>query len=140
MTDFGRSSIERILNLEHEIEELFGHLIDRPWGRDGPVDWLPPVDIDETPDAYEVSMDLPGVCADDIELHLRPFEIEICGTRSTRRSSASATRVHAERTTGRFCRTFALQHEVVPDSAQSRCAEGILRVRIKKRRYPENHD
>jgi HSP20 family protein len=128
----------RFLDLEREIEEAFGALIDEPWGRTFPAEWSPAVDIDETPEAYIVSVDLPGVCADAIELHIRPREIEIRGTRTVSQSIASATRIHTERVSGRFRRRFPLEEPVDPQSAKCECEDGVYQVRVRKLR--QNND
>ena len=124
--------IRRFLDLEREIEEAFGFLIDEPWGRTLPAEWSPAVDIDETPESYIVSVDVPGVCADDIELHVHPREIEIRGTRTVSRSIASVTRIHTERVSGRFRRSFQLDDPVDPQSAECECEDGVYRVRVRK--------
>lgn len=126
-------------DLSQEIEDTFDALIDKPWGRTGQADWTPPMDIEEVADAYYVTVDLPGVQADDIQLYVRPWEIEICGTRTFERASASAARIRIERGRGRFCRTFRLEHEIDPDRASSHCDNGVYRLRIAKQPYRENH-
>lgn len=132
MTGSGWTHMHRFLDLKRDIEETFGSLIDEPWGRTPGAQWMPAVDIYETRDAYIVSVDLPGVGADEVELHVRTWEIEICGTRAASRTVASATRVHVERMVGRFCRTLALEHPVEPETAESRCADGVYEVSVKK--------
>jgi len=119
-------------DLEREIEEAFGALIDEPWGRTARSEWTPAVDIDETQDAYVVTVDVPGVCANDIELHVRPQEIEIRGSRTSSRSIATATRVHTERVSGKFRRTFRLDEPVDPRSAECECEDGVYQIRVRK--------
>ena len=132
MTGSGWKPIQRLLDLERDIEETFSFLIDLPWGRAGRADWRPAVDIDETPEGYTVTADLPGVCAGDVELRVLPREIEICGTRVSSRSVASATRVQTERSVGRFSRRFHLAHAVDPRTAECRCQDGIYQVHVRK--------
>jgi len=123
----------RFWDLKREIDEAFDNLIDEPWGRTARAQWLPAVDIDETPDAYIVTIDLPGVCADDVELRIHPWEIEIRGTRTTTRSVESARRILTERSVGRFHRKFKLEHAVDPNTAESECKDGLYRLEVKKR-------
>jgi HSP20 family protein len=133
MTESDWTPMRPFLDLQREIDEVFGALIDEPWGRRGSTRWLPAVDIDETAEAYLVTVDLPGVCADDVQLHVRPREVEIRGTRVSSRSVASATRIHTERSAGHFRRTFPLDHPVDPETAESRCQDGVYQVKVKKR-------
>ena len=126
------SPLHKWLDFRHDIEDTFSNLIDQPWGRNRP-DWVPQVDIDETTDAYVVTIDLPGVCEDEVELHVEARRIEIRGTRTYTETRASATRIHTERTVGRFRRGFRLEHAVDPDSATSRYSDGVYEITIKKR-------
>ena len=125
--------ILRFLDLKREIDEAFGTLIDEPWGRTMRAFWMPAVDIDETADAYIVTIDLPGLCEDDVELHVRPTQIAIRGTRVAARTVASAVRVHTERVVGHFHRQITLPRAVDPDTAEIRCDRGIYQIRLKKR-------
>lgn len=131
--------IRKLLDLERDIEEAFGALIDEPWGRTGRGEWAPAVDIDETPDGYHVAVDLPGVRADSIELHVRPREIEIRGIRASVRTAASARRIHTERRVGRFRRVFPLEHPVDPRTAEGRCEEGVYHIQVNKRSLEDPH-
>jgi len=78
-------------------------------------------------------VDLPGVGAHDVHVRVRPWQIEICGRREAARSARAARRVLVERTVGRFCRTFRLEHEVDPDATETRCEHGVCRIRLRKR-------
>lgn len=122
------------LDPEREIEEAFGVLIDEPWGRTEQPRWAPAVDIDETEEAYIITIDVPGVCTDDIELRVRPREIEIHGTRTSSYSVATSTRIHTERVSGAFRRTFPLDNPVDPQSAECDCEDGVYQVRVRKLR------
>jgi HSP20 family protein len=140
MTEPEWNALRRLLDIEQEIDEAFGALIDEPWGRTEGSDWIPAVDIDETEDAYVVTVDLPGVTLHDVRLHVRPREIEISGKRASSRTTASAARVRSERTIGRFRRSFPLERAVDPRTAESRCADGVYQVRIMKVRTDDEHD
>lgn len=131
--------VGRFPDLEREIEEAFGALIDEPWGRTARSEWIPAVDIEETPDAYRISMDLPGVSVDDIHLEVKVHQIEIRGRRSAARSTLSGRRIHTERCIGRFRRTFPLPHPVDPRTATGRYEDGVYLVYVKKSAPPEEH-
>lgn len=133
-----RNSFPHVPDLRRELEDAFDALIDTPWGRSPNGPWMPAVDIEETEKAYYVTVDLPGVCTDDVQLRVRRREIDIRGSRSAVRRMETAHRIHTERITGHFRRTFHLNHAVEPESATWRCAEGVYEVEIKKRPEDEN--
>jgi HSP20 family protein len=140
MTESERTPTRRFLDLEREVEEAFGSLIDEPWGRRTRPEWVPAVDVDETRDAYIVTVDVPGVPADDIELRVRPREVEIRGTRTSSRSIATAARIHTERVSGGFHRTFRLDDPVDPQSAKCEYKDGVYEVRVRKLHQGNEHD
>lgn len=127
------------MDWEQEIEDAFGNLIDEPWGRRARAQWSPALDIDETPSAYIVTVDVPGVCGDDIALRVRPHAIEISGIRSVSRSVASAARIYTERVTGRFRRLFPLEDPVDTQSVTWECEHGVYRIHVRKQ-HSDNHD
>lgn len=140
MTERHWIPVRRLQDLERDIEEAFGALIDQPWGRGGRIDWMPAVDIDETRNAYIITIDLPGIGNHKISVHVRPHEIDISGTRRSARTEATSTRIHTERLVGRFQRTFYLEHPVEPDTAQSACDAGVCVLRVRKRADNGEHE
>jgi HSP20 family protein len=63
--------------------------------------WMPPVDIEETGDAYLVEMDLPGVRAEDINLELRDNnELRITGASARQPGGGTDEVIDADYTSG----------------------------------------
>lgn len=93
--------------------------------------WVPPVDIEETDDAYIVEMDLPGVLAEDINLELRDNdELRITGKHPEREREGVLRR--QTRRTGEFEYVVALPGEVDPEKIDARLEDGVLSVRLAK--------
>ena len=134
MTGSDWALMRRFMDLERELDDAFDSLIDGPWGRGERAEWNPAVDIEDTGDAYLVTVDVPGICGDQIELRLGPREIRIRGQRSSSRSVATATHIHRERVTGQFVRTFRLAEPIDTGSAKCQCENGVYQVRVRKLR------
>jgi HSP20 family protein len=93
--------------------------------------WMPPVDIEETGDAYLVEMDLPGVRAEDINLELRDNnELRITGEYQERERSGTMRRQN--RRTGQFEYVVDLPGDVDPDKIDAMLDNGMLTVRLAK--------
>ncbi|HSF56608.1 MAG TPA: hypothetical protein VLD83_00915 [Candidatus Binatia bacterium] len=62
------------MRLSHEVERMFDEMIHRPWGfcRDA-RGWNPSVDLYESPEAFILEADLPGVKADDVKVEVEGF-------------------------------------------------------------------
>jgi HSP20 family protein len=93
--------------------------------------WMPPVDIEETDDAYLVEMDLPGVRAEDVNLELRADnELRITGGYRERERTGMMRRQH--RRTGQFEYLVGLPGDVDPDRIDATLDNGVLKVRLAK--------
>jgi HSP20 family protein len=92
--------------------------------------WSPPVDIQETEDAYLVEADLPGVRSDDVTIDLQGKELRIGG------GYGSADQGEGEqqqgRRTGRFDYRLTLPGEVKSESCTADLENGVLRLRLPK--------
>ncbi len=122
-------------DLQREIQEVFGALIDGPWGRGAPglTAW-PATDLFETEDDYLLFADLPGVAPDDVELRLEGRCLILCGLRWTTAFMRQGREVSVERTCGRFCRRIRLEEPVDLDGVQHGYENGIYWARLPKRR------
>ena len=126
------------------LERLFGDLLE-PFGQ--PLtrqSWVPPVNIEETDDAYEVSAELPGLRPEDVEVTVEQNVLSISGERKWGDEAENKNFHRVERGYGRFLRTFALPHQVDGERVQARFQDGLLHVSIPKaegakpRRIPIN--
>ena len=74
--------------------------------------WCPVVDMLETPDAYIVRAELPGVGRDNINIEVRGNRLRIYGERSVESEPAIAAYHSIERANGMFERSFTLPGQV----------------------------
>jgi HSP20 family protein len=92
--------------------------------------WAPPVDIEETDDAWLVEADLPGVERDDISVELHDGQLAIHGE-LTEKERVGILRRRTRRT-GRFDYRVQLAGDLDPDAVQAQLTDGILHVRLPK--------
>ncbi|HET7320903.1 MAG TPA: Hsp20/alpha crystallin family protein [Longimicrobiaceae bacterium] len=117
-----------------------------PGGRLAGMDLLraPNADVMETKDDIHVTLELPGLRPEDIDVNLEDNVLTISGEKKEEREGEGPqSRWHlSERRYGRFSRTFVLPKEVEQDRIQARFENGILNVtipkseRVKPRRLP----
>lgn len=114
---------------ESQIDFLFTQLIHKPWGY---ACWQPFVDVVETPDAYIVTMDLPGIDTQTVRVHLAPSKITIEGCRQLADPlSPDARQCSSERPRGLFLRTIEIDTPVEADFVQS-YEQGVLTITLEK--------
>ena len=93
--------------------------------------WSPPVDLEETDDAWVVEEELPGMKKGDITIELLDSELAIHGEVKERERKGILRR--RTRRTGQFDYRVSLPGEVDADAdMDAQLAEGVLTVRIPK--------
>jgi len=102
-----------------------------PWGQSvWSQDWAPPVDIEETGDAWIFEVDLPGARREDLQVEVRDGELTITGE-ITERERAGVLR-HRGRRTGAFSYRTALPAGVDADRVTARFDGGVLTVLVPR--------
>lgn len=94
--------------------------------------WAPRADLSETDDAYLISLDLPGVRRDDLEITMEEGTLKISGERSMERESESGQYHRIERSYGRFFRSFTFGPNADADKIEASFDDGVLTVRVGK--------
>jgi HSP20 family protein len=126
------SSLFGLQRLNRILDEAFGGL---PFPEQGSVitsSWFAPTDVSEDENSLRISMELPGVDANDVRLSLENNVLTIRGEKKAELEDARE-RVHrTERTYGFFERTFVLPNTVDPDRIDARYENGVLLVTIPK--------
>jgi HSP20 family protein len=114
------------------LDRLFGDLLE-PFGQQLTArTWAPPVNIEETADAYEVTAELPGLRPEDVEITVEQNVLSISGERKWGDEAENKNFHRVERGYGRFLRTFALPRQVDGDRVQAKFQDGVLHVDIPK--------
>jgi HSP20 family protein len=94
--------------------------------------WVPPVDIQETEDAYRLQAELPGLTKDDISITLENNVLRLSGERKFEKDVKKESYHRIERTYGTFSRAFALPQQVNADAVQAAFENGILTITVPK--------
>jgi HSP20 family protein len=92
--------------------------------------WTPPVDIEETDDAWLVEAELPGVDRKDIDIELVGNELAITGEIKERERAGILRR--KTRRVGRFEFRVTLPDQVDQDKIEANVRDGVLTVRVPK--------
>jgi len=94
--------------------------------------WMPPVDIQETEDAYKLHAELPGLTKDDINITLENNVLRLSGERKFEKEVQKESYHRIERTYGAFSRAFALPQQVDADGVQAAFENGVLTITVPK--------
>jgi HSP20 family protein len=94
--------------------------------------WAPALDIAERKDAYLVTVELPGVKLDDLEITLEDGLLTIQGERQFTSESSEEQFHRVERSSGAFRRSITLPAHVEADAVEASMEDGVLRILVPK--------
>ncbi len=125
-------------NLSEQVDRLFDEMIHRPWGGGRPMaGWNPSVDLRETPEAFVLEVDLPGVKKEGVKVELEGQDLILRGERSSELARSGERFHYQERVSGSFMRRMTLPESVDKDKIEAEFKDGVLRVilpKIRKRK------
>lgn len=115
-----------------EIQNRMSHLLESAFGSAPSLAgaWTPPVDIEETDDAFVVEAELPDVKREDVNVEIDDNELSIHGEIKERERTGVLRR--QTRHTGEFDYRFTLPSQVDPDSTEASLKDGVLRLTVHK--------
>ncbi len=99
------------------------------------IDWQPTVDIHEDKDGYHLSVDLPGIKPEEIDVTTHNGVLSIRGTRQTVHTDKEQKR--AERIFGSFLREFSMPDNADLDRIAAKSNNGVLEIFVPKSTKPE---
>ncbi len=94
--------------------------------------WLPAVDLCESDSCVTVSVELPGVRAEHVEVALVGGELRVRGRKRKGAPRGVISHLCSERSFGQFARTIRLRWPVRKDAATAVLKDGLLTVRLPK--------
>src|SRR5215216_2133215 len=103
-----------------------------PQGSDRATAWAPALDISERKDAYLVTVELPGVEADDLEITLEDGLLTIQGERQFAHDSSEQQFHRVERRYGAFRRSITLPAQVQAEQIEASFDNGVLQIVVPK--------
>jgi HSP20 family protein len=101
-----------------------------------PVFGLPPSDVKETEAAYVLSVELPGMKREDIDLAMDGDALLISGHKQEQRQEAGAAYRLSERRFGRFERSFPLPPDVRREAVSAEFHDGVLAITLPRTGAP----
>ena len=122
--------------VQEEVRRMFQELIHQPWGGRGtsqPSNWQPRVDMCETPEAFIVEVELPGVQREDDRIEMQDDTLHITGERRTTSEHQERNYYRMERRYGRFGRQLRLPGGVARGAIRAEFDAGILIITLPKR-------
>jgi HSP20 family protein len=112
----------RLTGLQDELGRLFE--VERAWA--------PALDVQEDKDNFQVSLELPGLKREDIQVSLDDGALVISGERKIEPVDEGTIVHRQERYYGKFSRVLTLPSAVAADKVKAAYKDGILTVTLPK--------
>lgn len=117
-------------DLRKEMNRIFEGSFDKAAGE--PRVTAPSANFAETEREYEISLDLPGLTPEEVNVEFRDGHLCISGQRKQVNEEKGKTYHRIERTYGEFRRVIALGNEVDAEKIQAKYEHGVLTVTAPK--------
>jgi HSP20 family protein len=127
-----------LAQLRSEFDTMFDRFFRDPWGfwdRGESLSTLaatPRMDLSETENEVTVTMELPGVRADDVDIRVTGDLLTVHGEKKDQREEKKADYHFVERQYGGFQRTVQLPSTVDPDKVDASFKDGVLTITVAK--------
>jgi HSP20 family protein len=95
--------------------------------------WAPAVDIYETPEALEMTFEIPGVNQKDIRVNIENNLLMVSGERKLEHEDRRDRYHRVERNYGAFQRSFTVPSTIDPNRINAEFTNGLLRLTLQKR-------
>lgn len=125
--------------LQDEIDRMFGRYAPSRWGElsaFGGSGLSADMDVAETPEAVEVTMDVPGLSESDIDVSLVDDVLTVKGERRNEREEKKKDYHVVERSFGSFQRRIAVGREIDAEKISAHVTKGVLRIVLPKLQSP----
>jgi HSP20 family protein len=127
-----RSAQEEIAQMSPMLAHALGLHAQQDSGRAATTAWAPALDISERKDAYLVTVELPGVEADDLQVTLEDGLLTIQGERQFTNDAAEQRFHRVERRYGAFRRSITLPAQVMAEGIEATVEDGVLQILVPK--------
>lgn len=125
------SSSDRLSSLRDEVNRLF----DFTWpSRDSGLfsGWSPALDVFDDKDNFVVTVELPGLKKEEINLSIHDGVLTISGERKHERDEKDGSAFRSERYFGKFQRSVTLPAAVDANKVAATYKDGVLTVELPK--------
>ena len=125
-----------LLAIQDEMNQLFGQAVGQggraTGGEAGTRAWAPALDIAERNDAYVVTVEVPGIKPEQLDITLENGALTISGERRFETETKEEQFHRIERRYGAFRRSITLPDRVKADAVEASFEDGLLQVVVPK--------
>jgi HSP20 family protein len=126
-----RSPGEELTRMERRMRRLFEEPF-RPDFFTEEMGWMPAIEVVDADKTIEVTVELPGMSKDDVDISLEHNVLTIRGEKKEEKEEKEKERYVFERFYGTFQRAFTLPSPVEAGNVKAEFRNGVLRIHLPK--------
>lgn len=123
--------LQEMDDMQREINRLFDRF-QVPSTRESGFSFVPAAELQDTPEAFLLKLEVPGLKAEDLDIQVTGEAISIRGERRSESTSEEKGITRSEFRYGRFRRVIPLPARVQNDQVEATYDSGILNLRLPK--------
>jgi len=121
-----------LMSIQNELNRLFGRTYGGESGGSSTGAWVPPLDIYETEDKYVITVELPGVEPESVDVSVEDQTLTVKGERSFYREVPDEAFHRVERHYGAFARSLTLPQSADVEKIGASFDKGVLTIEVPK--------
>ena len=122
-----------LMSIQNEMNRLFGRTYGGDVGETTRGAWTPSLDVYETQEKFVITMELPGVSLDDVDISVEDSTLVVRGERKFYREQDEDSFLRIERRFGEFTRSLTLPSTADAEGIQASFDQGVLMIEVPKR-------
>jgi HSP20 family protein len=119
-------------DLRRGIDDLFDDFLSTGTSGEGLSDFRPSLELDENETEYHVTMELPGLKPEDVEITVDQGMLTVRGTKNREQKKTKGGVEYSERSYGSFARSIQLPRAVASDRISANFDNGVLSISVPK--------
>ena len=120
-------------SLQREMNRLFDSLTPTETGKENlGIAFIPPAELHETPEAFHLKLEIPGMEAKDLDVQVTAEAVSISGERKEETKTEEKGMTRSEFRYGQFRRVIPLSTRIQNDQVQAEYKDGVLSLTLPK--------
>ncbi|EHC14970.1 Hsp20/alpha crystallin family protein [Fischerella thermalis] len=124
--------------LQRQMNRLFDELMPTVRETANGITFVPPAEMEETPDAIHLKLEVPGMDAKDLDVQVSADSVSIMGERKSETKTEEKGMTRTEFRYGKFQRIIPLPARVQNTNVQAEYKDGILKLTLPKAEEEKN--
>ncbi len=128
--DYSWDPFKEMRLMQQRMNQLFDDSFDRSFGAGASGFLSPQTDIKAEDGRYVVTLDIPGMDKDTIDVEVKNGSLVVSGKRSIQKENKGDRFYSQQRSFGQFMKTLALPDDAQADQVEARYDKGVLEITI----------